>query len=163
MRKKAKFGNFLICMVLLIGSTIGFYFFDLERAKDDYRIENQIPDIRHPADTGWFGHDEYYTKAEITIEQLARKHNTVLILTVIFLFLYPLFGRLLVLFAQGLTFMFDTLAKDLNINSDSKQFSFGNWSPNVILYLAVLPPLTAFAIGLLLIANLLMFIYRFLI
>lgn len=163
MRKKAYFGNFLFCIALLIASTIGFYFLDLEKAKDSYRIENHLADIRHPADTRWlFGHDEYYTKPDVTIDQLGSKHTYVILLTFVFLILYPLFGRLLVLLSQGLTSLFDTLAKDLNLTFDGEPFSFGDWSPDVIIYGAVLPPLTACVIILLLIANLLMFIYRFL-
>ena len=164
MRKKAEFGHFLLCMFILIVSTIGFYVWDLEKAKQDYIVEHNVPDNYHRAQKGIIWDDNaYYTKPQLAYDQIGDKFQSVLWHTFLFLIFYPLFGRLLVLLAQGLTSLFDALAKDLNIQIDRQPVAFNNWTPEIVLYGAVLSPITAIAIGLLLIANLLMFIYRFLI
>ena len=164
MRKKAKFGHFLVCVFIVIVSTVGFYFWDLEQAKVEYINENNIPQIYHPADETWIiGHDAYYTQPELAYNEIGDKFKSVLWHSFFFLLLYPLLGRFFVLIAQGLTSLFDTLAEDLNIRLDEKLTKLDSWTPELILYGAVLSPITILSIGLLIIANLLMFIYRFLI
>jgi hypothetical protein len=162
-RGKVQFGHFVGSVFILIISTFGFFVVDLGWAKEDYIIEHNIQPTFHPVQKGvFFDSEGYYSKPEVSYDEIGDSFQSVLWHTVFFLVLYPLFGRFLVFIGQGLTALFNELAKGLNFVSDNKPMEFKDWDPTLVIYGTVLAPVTLISIPILLTANLLLFVYKYL-
>jgi|SRR6185436_1946651 len=159
-KKKLNFLSFLICVCILLVSAIIYHHIILEHAKEKYRIENNMPDIRHPEEKGMFGKAEYYSKPEVSIEDIGGEYNMILLYTFLFLFVYPFIGRIVISLSQSMSAYFDKLCGDMELTLVDEKFKLNRWDADTILYCSVLLPVAITIATFLILSIFLLLIYK---